>query len=102
MAILLEEITGIDRYALSGHDLEELSVAKRMSWASRRTTTRPEDMAYCLFGLFDINLPPLYGEGSRAFRRLQEEIINQADDHSRSVEPGRDIWTFSHPHLTPF
>lgn len=82
MAILLEEITGIDRYALSGHELEELSVAKRMSWASKRTTTRPEDMAYCLFGLFDINLPPLYGEGSRAFRRLQEEIIKQADDHS--------------------
>ena len=82
MAILLEKITGIDRYALSGHDLEELSVAKRMSWASRRTTTRPEDMAYCLFGLFDINLPPLYGEGPRAFRRLQEEIMKQADDHS--------------------
>jgi len=29
-----------------------------------RETTRPEDIVYCLFGLFDVNLPLLYGEGS--------------------------------------
>ena len=53
-----------------------------MSWASRRQTTRVEDMAYCLFGLFEINLPLLYGEGSRAFRRLQEELVRQSNDES--------------------
>jgi hypothetical protein len=47
-----------------------------MSWASRRKTTRPEDVAYCLMGLFNVNMPILYGKGSyKAFRRLQEEIM---------------------------
>lgn len=82
LAVLLNEITGIDREAFTGRPLAEFSVAKRMSWASRRMTKRPEDVAYCLFGLFDINIPPLYGEGSKAFIRLQEEIIKQTDDHS--------------------
>jgi hypothetical protein len=58
------------------------SVAARMSWASKRKTTREEDLAYCLLGLFDVNMPLLYGEGERAFTRLQEEIIRISDDHS--------------------
>ncbi|KAK4499783.1 hypothetical protein PRZ48_007969 [Zasmidium cellare] len=58
------------------------SIAKRMSWASKRKTTRPEDEAYCLFGLFDVNLPLLYGEGTYSFIRLQEEIIRRFDDES--------------------
>jgi hypothetical protein len=53
-----------------------------MSWASDRETTRTEDGAYCLLGIFGINLPLLYGEGRKAFIRLQEEIIRQTDDHS--------------------
>jgi len=43
--------------------LNSIPVANIMSWASRRQTSRPEDMAYCLLGLFDINMPLLYGEG---------------------------------------
>lgn len=62
--------------------LTDYSVAKRMSWASNRITTRPEDMAYCLLGIFGVNMPLLYGEGSRAFIRLQEEIIKQIDDQT--------------------
>lgn len=46
-----------------------------MYWASRRETTRSEDEAYCLMGLFEVNMPLIYGEGRRAFRRLQEAII---------------------------
>ena len=57
-------------------------VATRMSWASARQSTRAEDMAYCLLGIFNINMPLLYGEGDRAFRRLQEEIIRKIDDDS--------------------
>src|SRR3984885_498967 len=53
-----------------------------MSWASKRKTTRVEDLAYCLMGIFGINMPLLYGEGERAFTRLQEEIIKVSDDHS--------------------
>lgn len=63
-------------------ELSTASIARRMSWASRRTTTRVEDRAYSLLGLFDINMPLLYGEGPKAFRRLQEEIIRTSNDPS--------------------
>lgn len=54
-----------------------------MLWMSERETTVPEDAAYCLLGLFDVNMPLLYGEGKeRAFRRSQEEIIKYSDDHT--------------------
>ena len=80
---ILPEITGIDIATLTDVDrLEHVSVAKKMSWASRRTTTRIEDMAYCLMGLFAVNMPLLYGEGERAYIRLQEEIMKKSDDHS--------------------
>ena len=62
---------------------EDASVAKRMSWVSRRQTSREEDMAYCLLGLFDVNMSLIYGEGGkRAFYRLQLEIIKNMDDES--------------------
>lgn len=57
-----------------------LSVAARISWSARRTTTRPEDMAYCLLGILGVNMPLLYGEGIMAFRRLQEEILRRSND----------------------
>lgn len=69
----------------------ELSVAQRMSWAASRETTRAEDLAYCLLGIFDVNMPLLYGEGSRAFLRLQEEIARESNDLSLFAwrfEPG--------------
>ncbi len=58
----------------------EFSVAQRMSWAAKRRTTRIEDEAYSLLGLFGINMPTLYGEGKKAFQRLQEEILKQTGD----------------------
>ena len=82
---LCEEIaakTGISVSILTGTSFRTASIAKRMSWASGRETTRPEDIAYCLMGLFDINMPMLYGEGKKAFTRLQEEIIRNSDDQS--------------------
>ncbi|PMD47064.1 HET-domain-containing protein, partial [Hyaloscypha variabilis F] len=62
--------------------LDSFSVAQKMSWASKRKTSRVEDIAYSLLGLFDVNMPMLYGEGKRAFIRLQEEIIKRSDDES--------------------
>jgi hypothetical protein len=53
-----------------------------MSWAAKRQTTRLEDIAYCLLGIFDINMSLLYGEREKAFRRLQEEILKEHDDRS--------------------
>jgi hypothetical protein len=62
--------------------LKSTSVAKRMPWAASRSCTRAEDEAHCLLGIFDINMPMLYGEGRKAFKRLQEEIIKISTDHS--------------------
>ena len=78
----LQEITGVDTAALRGGNLRFFSVARKMSWASKRQTTREEDIAYSLLGIFDISMPLLYGEGSKAFIRLQEEIIKEYDDES--------------------
>ncbi|KAL8637370.1 MAG: hypothetical protein Q9226_009130 [Calogaya cf. arnoldii] len=79
---IIEKRTGIEELALHGKPLADYSIAQRMSWASRRKTTRAEDIAYCLLGIFDVNMPMLYGEGMKAFMRLQEEIIKQSDDHT--------------------
>jgi len=74
-------ITGINRKLLSSEaEIDDYSVAQKMSWASQRDATRVEDMAYSLLGLFSINMPLLYGEGSRSFARLQEEIIKTSTD----------------------
>ncbi|KAF4843633.1 Vegetative incompatibility protein HET-E-1 [Colletotrichum siamense] len=78
----LSEVVGIDSEALGGYDPKRYSIAERMSWAAGRETTREEDKAYCLLGIFDINMPMLYGEGEKAFRRLQEEIIRTGYDVS--------------------
>jgi hypothetical protein len=60
-----------------------------MSWASTRVTTFPEDGAYCLMGIFGVNMPLLYGEGERAYLRLQEEIIKYNYDHTIFAWPMR-------------
>ena len=76
------EITGIDVSVLTGNSVKSASIARRMSWASKRHTSRPEDRAYSLLGIFGIYMPPIYGEGERAFIRLQEEILRSSNDHS--------------------
>ncbi|EXJ61947.1 hypothetical protein A1O7_02379 [Cladophialophora yegresii CBS 114405] len=76
-------ITGIDEEVLIDCTvLPDIPVGRRMFWASQRATTRTEDLAYCLLGIFDINMPLLYGEGDKAFIRLQEEIIKRSTDLS--------------------
>ncbi|KAI1274341.1 hypothetical protein F5Y07DRAFT_401423 [Xylaria sp. FL0933] len=61
------------------------TIAERLSWISNRVTTRPEDIAYCLLGLFQINMPLLYGERGNAWIRLQKELIALSDDESISA-----------------
>ncbi|KAG5805151.1 hypothetical protein H9Q74_010717 [Fusarium xylarioides] len=83
LAELIASITKIDMIYLSGRgSIYRASVAHRMSWLAKRTTTRTEDMAYCMLGIFNINMPLLYGEGKRAFFRLQEEIVRACNDHT--------------------
>lgn len=73
---MVEQVTGIDMDLLDGTSyLDDFGVTARMKWVSRRVTTRVEDRAYCLMGIFGVNMPLLYGEGMNAFIRLQEAII---------------------------
>ena len=83
LAPLLEEVIGVPQQVLTREaHFSIASVAERMSWASGRSTTRVEDEAYCLMGLFNVNMPTLYGEGREAFYRLQREIMKQSVDTS--------------------
>lgn len=92
LADRITRITGIEKGVLDyTTPLADLAVAKRMSWAAKRQTTRIEDIAYCLLGIFDVNMPMLYGEGEKAFIRLQEEIIKTACDLSIFA------WTYHAP-----
>ncbi|KAI0653289.1 hypothetical protein C8Q70DRAFT_1037301 [Cubamyces menziesii] len=79
----IQTITGIPE-AILNHvaELDSVSVAQRMSWASRRQTTREEDQAYSLMGIFGIHMPTIYGEGQNAFVRLQEEVLRTIPDQS--------------------
>ncbi|KAK4446449.1 HET-domain-containing protein [Podospora aff. communis PSN243] len=75
---------------------QSYSVSTKMSWAARRETTRVEDVAYCMMGIFGVNMPLLYGEGGKAFRRLQEEIVRRSNDQTilawrREMFSGEDL-----------
>ena len=71
----IHEVTGIPVKALQGSLLSDFSVLERMLWAETRDTTRKEDKAYSLLGIFDVYMPLIYGEGEEnAFKRLREEI----------------------------
>ncbi|KAE9372502.1 HET-domain-containing protein, partial [Stipitochalara longipes BDJ] len=78
----LRAITSIPEKALLNFQPKDYCVAEKMSWAVGRQTTREEDLAYCLMGIFDINMPLLYGERTKAFWRLQEMIMEFSTDLS--------------------
>ena len=83
LAELLYEITRIPTGVLTGvYRPGHYSVCVRMFWASNRKTTRVEDEAYCLMGLFGVSMPTNYGEGNKAFIRLQYEIMQHGSDMS--------------------
>ena len=89
-------ITRIPYDALRGdRPLHEFSVDERMSWAKDRKTTRQEDAAYCLLGIFDIYMPLIYGEGrKKALIRLRKEIREAQmpqNNASVSFKDGRTI-----------
>ena len=76
-------ITGVHKEALTHErDVRSYSIAQRMSWAAGRLTTRLEDRAYSLLGLLDVSIGIIYGEGNRAFQRLQDELLRTTSDQS--------------------
>jgi ankyrin repeat protein len=88
----VHELTGIAVEALRGRPLSQFKKDERLSWAAKRQTTREEDNAYCLLGIFDIYMPLIYGEGrENALARLQEHVekrenaLAQLDQHGERI-----------------
>lgn len=78
---LLSDITRVDEAVLDDVEcLSDFSIGRKMSWAAGRSASRVEDVAYSLLGIFGVSMPILYGEGKKAFLRLQEEILKDTDD----------------------
>ncbi|KAF4628707.1 hypothetical protein G7Y89_g9445 [Cudoniella acicularis] len=83
IAEVISKITSIPRHIVKDPVfVSSASVAQKMSWAADRQTTREEDVAYSLLGIHDVNMPLVYGEGVKAFTRLQEEILRVSTDQS--------------------
>jgi hypothetical protein len=79
----ISNITRINKRVLRKTEYwKSFSIAQQMSWAARRRITRIEDKAYCLMGLFEVNIPLLYSEGRLAFVRLQQEILKTSLDYT--------------------
>jgi hypothetical protein len=80
---LIQEITRIPIQALQGNPFSDFSIAERIEWAAQRQTTEPEDIVYCLLGLCEISMPPIYGEGKgAALKRLQMTVKEFSKDIS--------------------
>ncbi|KAF5343104.1 hypothetical protein D9758_016011 [Tetrapyrgos nigripes] len=80
---VISVVTSIPVHVFEGTLIDQYSVAQRMSWVALWETTRPEDKAYCLMGIFGVSMSELYREGGdRAFMRLQQEIVWVSDNQS--------------------
>lgn len=70
--------TKISEKVLFDHTaLEGVSYEMRLSWMNERQTTRVEDEAYCLLGIFDVHMPLIYGERLQATSRLLNEVLRR-------------------------
>jgi hypothetical protein len=90
---LIRKITGISLEVLKGAPLFQYSTNERWRWAECRKTKRDEDRAYCLQGIFGIELAPVYGEGeSGAFDRLKHEVswLERCMEDMHSTNPRDD------------
>jgi serine/threonine protein kinase len=101
----IHAITGIPISALRGSPLSQFSINEKFDWAKNRQTTREEDWAYSLLGIFEISMPVIYGEGrTNAVRRLRKEIDDASKDreclrHLNVTEPYQICQT---DEVTPF
>ncbi|KAE9987516.1 hypothetical protein EG328_002501 [Venturia inaequalis] len=84
----IHEITGVAIPALRGSLLSQFPIHERMTWAEGRHTTRKEDKAYSLLGIFGVFMPLIYGEGQgHAIKRLEEEIGKRSTSHLQQQAP---------------
>jgi len=76
---IVAETTGISEDIMFDYRKSaRLSVDEKLSWMADRRTTKSEDMAYCLLGIFDVTMPLLYGDGPKAMEKLERAIADKA------------------------
>jgi hypothetical protein len=101
LAQQIHEVTKITLAALLGGSLTRFSVAERLSWVGSRETTRQEDLAYSMLGIFDVSMPLIYGEGrDKAFNRLQRKIA-RSEFAIAQYDPLSSLELFSQNTLSP-
>lgn len=83
----IHEVTTIPFRVLEGAPLSQSSTEERFRWRQLRHTKIKEDAAYCLSGIFDVDIAPVYNEGTEeAFRRLHDEI-RKREECLRDLRP---------------
>ena len=83
LADVLQSVTRIGQKYLTGQtSFKTASVATRMSWMAGRTTSVVEDIAYSMLGILNLNMAVQYGEGAKAFIRLQRTLMESSTDES--------------------
>ncbi|KAL9612981.1 MAG: hypothetical protein Q9167_002458 [Letrouitia subvulpina] len=95
----VETATGIPaKYVtdFSAH-AEDASVAMKMSWMARRSTTKEEDTAYCLFGIIGVSMDVRYGDGRKEFLRFQDKIMREPGLQDESIFAWRRSYPLGYP-----
>jgi Heterokaryon incompatibility protein (HET) len=88
----IHEITQIPVEALRGNPFF-FSILERKGWAAHRQTTEEEDLVYCLLGLCEVSMPPLYGKGkAAALKRLQMTVKEFSKDSSEPKDPDGTVY----------
>jgi hypothetical protein len=99
---VLEEVTGISETELLDFSPSPQHIDRRMTWAAQRRTTRAEDVAYSLMGMFDVSLQIAYGEREeRTFGRLIEALMQPGGDSlvlNWAGDPARHHASHALPH----
>ncbi|KAF8546461.1 hypothetical protein OG21DRAFT_1119921 [Imleria badia] len=78
----MEEATGVSARALMALQPDFEDIRQKLRLASTRQTTKIEDAAYSLLGIFNLALPVVYGEGESALGRLLSQLLTGSGDTS--------------------
>ena len=78
----MEKATGLSAQALKALRPGLNDIREKLRLASTRMTTRIEDAAYSLLGIFSMTLRATYGEGDKALGRLLSQLLTSSGDTS--------------------
>lgn len=86
-------VTKIPITALQGVELSRFSKEERFSWAANRTTSVPEDAAYCLLGIFNVRMYPSYADGIKSDRKKEAlyELGRKIEDASENAKQDEEV-----------